>query len=134
MDRLRTPVSSAEHSAGLVPATREALLGVWQLADATLRQQHTGLLADLAWATMLATAWSSGVGRESPVSQRRIQGPTAREIREELDLCGEQFRQAVSNRDRARWDGTTQGLSFALGAKGPFWWHSEPAVTSIGPE
>ena len=104
------------------PPSPEALDRVWRLADDALRAQGSGLVADLAWATMRSIAWATGRDAESPVTEERLHGPSRNRLAAELLACEERLDRARSRIEHAQWTGVRDGLRFALGDAGPFWW------------
>lgn len=97
---------------------------VWRLADATLREHRHGDVAAMVWATMQALGWVMGAATEAPVSEQREANPDRRRVDAELALCLDQTRAAASKAEYARLKGIAEGLLFALGEPGPFWWTS----------
>lgn len=111
------------------PPSRAELDLVWELADATLRAHGSGLLADLAWATMRSLAWTAGQDAESPATEERLRYPSLDRIAIELLACEERLDGARTRAEHAQWTGVRDALSFALGNAGPFWWS---AAASLG--
>ena len=104
------------------PPSLETLDQVWQLADDTLRAHGSGLLAELAWATMRSIAWAAGHDAESPVTEERLRGPSPDRMAAELVACDERLGQARSRIEHAQWTGVRDALRVALSDDGPFWW------------